>query len=303
MKKHYIFLILTMLAGLSYAQTVTITKVIEAPCDNPFLKTIELAVEGTVDFANDDIQLRYSQNGAGFAPLGTPNLIDISVLGSQSNTYVYLIRDLGLMQADFPSTGITTANSVDVTASTNGNDAYQLTKADGTVLSQFGEDLVDGTGTAWEHVDTFFSRKVGNTNTGWDINDWDTPGTVLVDNINYLDGKGLCVRTASQDPGAAPGPSAYENFISLGSWKTLGVNNRELIGFSFSPNPVNDGLVTIKSQGSSVKNITLFDMLGRSVLQTKLNSEVLDVRAIKSGLYLLQVSIGDRSSTSKLIIK
>jgi hypothetical protein len=72
---------------------------------------------------------------------------------------------------------------------------------------------------------------------------------------------------------------------------------------SIYPNPTNNGLVTIKSQLSSVKNITLFDMLGRNVLQTKLNSEVLDVRAIKSGLYLLQVSIGDRSSTSKLIIK
>jgi hypothetical protein len=72
---------------------------------------------------------------------------------------------------------------------------------------------------------------------------------------------------------------------------------------SIYPNPTNNGLVTIKSQGSSVKNITLFDMLGRSVLQTKLNSDVLDVRAIKSGLYLLQVSIGDRASTSKLMIK
>jgi hypothetical protein len=72
---------------------------------------------------------------------------------------------------------------------------------------------------------------------------------------------------------------------------------------SIYPNPANNGIVTIKSQGSSIKNITLFDMLGRSVLQTKLNSEVLDVRTIKSGLYLLQVSIGDRASTSKLIIK
>jgi hypothetical protein len=301
MKKLYILFMLTFVSTMLFSQTVTITKVIEAPCDTPFLKTIELAVEGTVDFATDDIQLRYSSNGAGFDPSGdnsAPTLIDISGLGVQSNTYVYIIRDLGIMQNDFPSAGITNANSFVTGTATNGDDAYQLAKADGTVISQFGEDSVDGTGTAWEHVDTFFSRKVGNTNSGWNINDWDTP-----DPIDYLDGKGLCARSASQDPGAAPGTSAYENFISLGSWKTLGVNNRQLIGFSFSPNPVRDGLVTIKSQNSSIKNITLFDMLGRSVLQTKLNSDVLDVRAIKSGLYLLQVSIGDRASTSKLIIK
>jgi hypothetical protein len=84
---------------------------------------------------------------------------------------------------------------------------------------------------------------------------------------------------------------------------TLGLNQLTSSELVIYPNPANNGLVNIKSQLTSVKNITLFDMLGRSVLQTKLNSEVLDVRAIKSGLYLLQVSIGDRSSTSKLIIK
>jgi hypothetical protein len=84
---------------------------------------------------------------------------------------------------------------------------------------------------------------------------------------------------------------------------TLGLNQLTNSELSIYPNPANNGLVNIKSQLSSVKNITLLDMLGRSVLQTKLNSDVLDVRAIKSGMYLLQVSIGNRSSTSKLMIK
>jgi hypothetical protein len=299
MKKHYILIFL--MSTLSFSQNATITKVIETPCTSPFVKTVEIVVTGTIDFANDDIQLRYSENGGGFDPSGDnslPNLINISGLNVQTNTYVYLIRNLALMQAEFPGSNITAANSLVITISTNGNDAYQLTKADGTVISQFGEDNINGDGTAWDHLDTYAERKSGTTETGtFVVGDWD------VFPINTLDGKGLCARAASQDPSGAPGPSAYENTITLGTWKTLSSNDFYKSELSIYPNPTNNGLVTIKSQLTSVKNITLFDMLGRSVLQTKLNSEVLDVRTIKSGLYLLQVSIGDRSSTSKLIIK
>ena len=45
-------------------------------------------------------------------------------------------------------------------------------------------------------------------------------------------------------------------------------------------NPASNGLVNIKFQLSGVTNIALFDILGRNVSQTKLNSDVLDVRAI-----------------------
>lgn len=294
MKKKFLLLFLTMLTGLSYSQTVTITKIIESDCSSPFIKTVEIAVEGTVDFANDDVQLRYSQNGGGFDPSGdnsAPFLIDISGLGIQSNTYVYVIRDLALMQAEFPSAGITASNSVVVSTATNGDDAYQLTRADGTVLSQFGEDLVDGTGTDWAHNDTFFSRKVGNTNTGWNINDWDSQPE------EFLDTYGVCAKTSM-----LTGP-LFETVITLGSWKVLGVDNKSLTNLSITPNPSKSGYVTIKSQDFGTKSIELYDMLGRNVINTTLNSDVLDVSSVRSGLYLLKVSIEDRSSTTKLIIE
>lgn len=294
MKKKFLLLFLTMLTGLSYSQTVTITKIIESDCSSPFIKTVEIAVEGTVDFANDDVQLRYSQNGGGFDPSGdnsAPFLIDISGLGIQSNTYVYVIRDLALMQAEFPSAGITASNSVVVSTATNGDDAYQLARADGTVLSQFGEDLVDGTGTVWAHNDTFFSRKVGNTNTGWNINDWDSQPE------EFLDTYGVCAKTSM-----LTGP-LFETVITLGSWKVLGVDSKSLTNVSITPNPSKSGYVTIKAQDSGTKSIELYDMLGRNVINTTLNSDVLDVSSVRSGLYLLKVSIEDRSSTTKLIIE
>lgn len=295
MKKNYILLIFTIFVGLCYSQTVTITKVIETDCSSPFIKTVELAVEGTVDFANDDIQLRYSNNGGGFDPSGdnsAPNLIDISGLGVQSNTYVYVIRDLTLMQSEFPSAGITAANSVLVGTATNGDDAYQLAKADGTVLSQFGEDLTDGTGTVWAHNDTFFSRKTGNNNTGWDINDWDSQPE------DYLDPYGQCAKSATGTNGAL-----LETVITLGSWKTLSSSDFTKSELSIYPNPVNSGLLNIKSQISGTKTIQLYDIMGRNVLQTTLNSDVLDVSSVNSGLYLLKIAIDGRTATKKIVVK
>lgn len=294
MKKNYYLLIFTIFTGLCYSQTVTITKVIESSCSSPFVKTVELAVEGTVNFAVDDIQLRYSNNGGGFDPSGdnsAPNLIDISGLGIQSDTYVYVIRDLALMQSEFPSAGITAANSVTVSTATNGDDAYQLAMADGTVLSQFGEDGVDGTGTNWEHEDTFFSRKVGNTNTGWDVNDWDSQP------LQYLDDYGQCAKASG-----LTGP-IFETVITLGSWKTLSSSDFMKSELSIYPNPVKNGLLNIKSQISGEKNVELYDVMGRSVLRTSLNSDILDVQSVKSGLYLLKVSIDDRTATTKIIIE
>jgi hypothetical protein len=68
------------------------------------------------------------------------------------------------------------------------------------------------------------------------------------------------------------------------------------------PNPVNDGFLYINSKTLGEKTINLFDVNGRSILKTKLESDVLDVSSVKSGFYLLKISTGDLSATSKLII-
>jgi hypothetical protein len=46
----------------------------------------------------------------------------------------------------------------------------------------------------------------------------------------------------------------------------------------------------------------LFDAIGRNVLKTELTAEALDVSELGAGLYLLKVTIGDRSAAHKLII-
>jgi hypothetical protein len=170
--------------------------VIDTNAPNPYLRNVELYVSGTVDFANGDVVLNYGKNGESLT-----TAIDITGLGSQTDTYVYLVRDLATMQAEFPSANITTANSVEVSASTNGDDSYRIL-IDGVTASQFGVEDEDGTGTSWDHNDTFAERVTGTTDDGtFNQSHW----TFQV--VNYLD-----------DYGTFNGAAALETVITLGNW-------------------------------------------------------------------------------------
>lgn len=178
MKQLYIFFLL--ITFCSFSQNVTITKVIETGCADPFVKTVELYVDGTVNFANfgtdgiqntadDEVILNYMQNGGTWSAIQ----IDISALGTVSDSFVYIVRDIPLMEAEFPSSTFDASNTVVVTTATNGDDGYQVV-LNGVVVSQFGETDTDGTGTVWEHVDAVATRKDGIPDIGvWDPTHWD----------------------------------------------------------------------------------------------------------------------------------
>lgn len=180
MKKIYFLLFLFSLGAFS--QNITITKVIETGCSNPFVKTVELYIDGTVDFANDDVVLNYMQNGDAWSE----NQIDISALGVQTDAFVYIVRDIPLMEAEFPSTTFDASNTVVVSTATNGDDGYQIV-LNGVVVSQFGETETDGTGETWEHADAVATRLDGFPDNGtFDISHW------AITELNSTDSQTAC---------------------------------------------------------------------------------------------------------------
>jgi hypothetical protein len=83
----------------------------------------------------------------------------------------------------------------------------------------------------------------------------------------------------------------------------LNVKGDAFAVFAMYPNPVINGKLTIKSKSYGLKKIELFDVSGRSVLQTNLTTNVLNIESIKSGVYFIKVSQKEYITTSKLIIK
>jgi hypothetical protein len=177
--------------------SVSITKVIETDAPDPRVKTVELYVSGTVDFANGDVVMNFQRNSGSFADIQ----IDISGLGTQTDAYVYVVRDLSMMQAEFPSANLSESNTVVVSDATSGDDAYQVV-IDGTVATQFGETDVDGTDMAWEHTDSFAERITGTSEDGtFNQSHW------TMQSLQYLD-----------DYGTYNGAAALETVITLGNW-------------------------------------------------------------------------------------
>ena len=74
-------------------------------------------------------------------------------------------------------------------------------------------------------------------------------------------------------------------------------------GLSFYPNPVSNGKIYITSKSALDKEITIFDVLGKKVLQTVLNSKELNISNLSPGVYIIKIKEDDITATRKLIVK
>lgn len=74
-------------------------------------------------------------------------------------------------------------------------------------------------------------------------------------------------------------------------------------GLSFYPNPVSTGKIYITTKDNEDKQITIFDVLGKKVLQTLLTSRELNISSLNPGVYIIKIEEGDASATRKLIVR
>jgi hypothetical protein len=83
----------------------------------------------------------------------------------------------------------------------------------------------------------------------------------------------------------------------------LSINDFDLSDLKLYPNPVNGDYVTIQSSVSGEKNIEVYDITGKRLINTILNSDKLDVSSVSSGVYLVKVTIQGQTKVSKLVIR
>ena len=87
------------------------------------------------------------------------------------------------------------------------------------------------------------------------------------------------------------------------SGNIVSVNENQLNNFSIYPNPATEGRIVIQTQSAGSLEVTVFDVLGKSVLHQKLANHTLDVSSLKSGIYMVQISSNNGTATKKLIVK
>ena len=84
---------------------------------------------------------------------------------------------------------------------------------------------------------------------------------------------------------------------------TFSIEDNEILEMFVYPNPVDGNYITILSPVEGLKEIQIYSVTGRKVLETITNENSLDVGSLNSGFYILKVSINGQSKTSKLVIK
>jgi len=74
-------------------------------------------------------------------------------------------------------------------------------------------------------------------------------------------------------------------------------------GLSLYPNPVTNGKVYITSKNDLEKEIIIFDVLGKKVLQAHLTTRELNIPDLTPGVYIIKISEQNNSATRKLIVR
>jgi hypothetical protein len=85
----------------------------------------------------------------------------------------------------------------------------------------------------------------------------------------------------------------------------LSTNSNEIEGFSIYPNPIRNGVLTIRTQNTFVKDVEIFTVLGKKVFAKNVtgNLNTINVSNLNGGLYLLKVTQGEQVSIQKIVVE
>ena len=86
---------------------------------------------------------------------------------------------------------------------------------------------------------------------------------------------------------------------------TASLKNNAIEGFATYPNPVTNKEFTISSRSTSVKEVAIFNLLGKQVLSSSFSGTKSDINvsAINAGIYILKVTESGKTATKKLVIR
>ncbi|WP_158840398.1 T9SS type A sorting domain-containing protein [Polaribacter sp. L3A8] len=97
----------------------------------------------------------------------------------------------------------------------------------------------------------------------------------------------------------------YFDDLSFVKNATASLKKNSIEGFATYPNPITAKKITISSNSSDVKEVSIFNVIGKRVFSTSFSGlkKNLDVSAINSGIYILTVTETGKTATKKLVIR
>ncbi len=294
MKKLYILLL--AVSALSYAQTPIITGIMDGTCTGGNPKVLEVYANGTVNFADYSIENQTNANVGTWAQSW-----NLAAAGTKTNEFVYFVQgDAATVQPVFAAefAAINSANvfysgtgtGVPQPLNVNGDDRVRIINSTTMeVIDQFGTSDVDGTGLAWEYLDSYAKRNNGTGPNASAFNeaDWTFGG------VNILDPVGTCNAAA-----------ALSTVATFGTYSpNLSVNQNTISGLSIFPNPVTNGILNINTDANATRIVAIYNVLGKQVLKTTTSNSSINVSNLNSGIYMVKITEDGKTATRKLVVR
>ena len=247
-------------------------------------------------------------------------------MGFSASFTPYTSPSTGLSDGDF--VGVTTDVS-DVGSYTNGTKGYTMEDTDGHMILTF--DAVDFTGyqspsvkidyflsnTGWEYTD-------GSSNTVNDVlriyvkdltNATETDIFFNTQDIDNLGIEGLwqnglatgfpnevTLQLVVEFSSQSSTEELFLDKVEFEAGAVLGIADNKIEKFSIFPNPSNTGTINITTATNNPKNVQVFDMLGKKVLDQKIDT-TLNISSLRSGIYVVKVTENNFSATKRLVVK
>ncbi|WP_291085633.1 MULTISPECIES: T9SS type A sorting domain-containing protein [unclassified Flavobacterium] len=83
----------------------------------------------------------------------------------------------------------------------------------------------------------------------------------------------------------------------------LSTKDNQIAGLKVYPNPVTNGTLFINTAANGEKAVTVYDVLGKQVLNTKTSTNAVNVSNLKGGVYIVKITEGGNTATRKMVIK
>jgi hypothetical protein len=84
---------------------------------------------------------------------------------------------------------------------------------------------------------------------------------------------------------------------------TVAAGKEAIEGLTIYPNPVSTDRVYITSKSSQTKDVEIFDVLGKKILQATLSGKELNIGTLTPGVYTIKIKEGDATAIRKLVVK
>lgn len=124
----------------------------------------------------------------------------------------------------------------------------------------------------------------------------------IITGLNWANGANLWIKWVDTNDSGTNGMYAIDNFIITVS-ETLGVKQNAIAGLNMYPNPVSKGTLYITSNSSEAKLVSVYDLLGKQVLNSKTSNNSVNVSSLNSGSYIVKITEDGKTDTKKLIIE